>query len=441
MSISLEWASPPSVDCCPPPPCWRPWRRPRRSRRRPRRSRRPQDRATRCRTPSPCGQRRPTTPARCRRAASWCSRCGSAGAIRPASTGRWPACTTRPARAITTGSPRTTSAPASHPLKSQVQAVSRWLTGQGFSIVEVPQNRLFVTAQGSTAQVEQAFQVNEKPLPGGRLGGARARPGADHPQFAGAPGAGRHRPGRRARAWPAPSTRPGAAATGRAPRWGRARAGGATSSPARFPNPLQPGQPLPWLVCGYSRRRRLGLRRSTACTSMASTGRARRSPSPARSSRPPSARTWITSPAASACPVCTATTTGRWPRPALQRHPSATRPRPRAGTSSRRWTWSGRMPWRRQHGIVYVGAANDASRPRPGDRPTRSTNTWPTSSPTPGAARVAGPRGARSPPLTGSSSRPRPQGIGVYFASGDFGDNQSRGRKSSRAASPTSAHG
>ncbi len=35
-----------------------------------------------------------------------------------------------------------------------------WLENQGFSVIDVPENRLFVTASGTTAQVEHAFNVN-----------------------------------------------------------------------------------------------------------------------------------------------------------------------------------------------------------------------------------------------------------------------------------------
>ena len=47
------------------------------------------------------------------------------------------------------------------PDQSSVASVSDWLRAQGFALVDVPQNHLFVTASGTVAQVERAFQVNE----------------------------------------------------------------------------------------------------------------------------------------------------------------------------------------------------------------------------------------------------------------------------------------
>ena len=46
------------------------------------------------------------------------------------------------------------------PGAAQVAVVRSWLENQGFSVVDVPANRLFVTASGTTAQVEHAFNVN-----------------------------------------------------------------------------------------------------------------------------------------------------------------------------------------------------------------------------------------------------------------------------------------
>ena len=47
------------------------------------------------------------------------------------------------------------------PDASSVASVSSWLQAQGFDLVDVPHNHLFVTASGTVAQVERAFQVNE----------------------------------------------------------------------------------------------------------------------------------------------------------------------------------------------------------------------------------------------------------------------------------------
>src|SRR5919198_4526969 len=46
------------------------------------------------------------------------------------------------------------------PDTASVRAVSEWLRRQRFQIVDVPRNRLFVTAVGTVAQVERAFQVD-----------------------------------------------------------------------------------------------------------------------------------------------------------------------------------------------------------------------------------------------------------------------------------------
>ena len=46
------------------------------------------------------------------------------------------------------------------PAPGEVAEVRSWLVKQGFSVVDVPANNLFVTAAGSTAQVEHAFNVN-----------------------------------------------------------------------------------------------------------------------------------------------------------------------------------------------------------------------------------------------------------------------------------------
>ena len=42
-----------------------------------------------------------------------------------------------------------------------MKQVSDWLRSGGFDLVTVPQNNLFVTAEGTVAQVEHAFSINE----------------------------------------------------------------------------------------------------------------------------------------------------------------------------------------------------------------------------------------------------------------------------------------
>ena len=47
------------------------------------------------------------------------------------------------------------------PSRAQVDAVRTWLADAGFAIVDVPRNRLFVTASGTVDQVERTFDVHE----------------------------------------------------------------------------------------------------------------------------------------------------------------------------------------------------------------------------------------------------------------------------------------
>src|SRR5690348_4590807 len=47
------------------------------------------------------------------------------------------------------------------PPQAQVDAVRTWLTDAGFAIIDVPRNRLFVTAAGTVDQVERTFDVHE----------------------------------------------------------------------------------------------------------------------------------------------------------------------------------------------------------------------------------------------------------------------------------------
>ncbi len=136
------------------------------------------------------------------------------------------------------------------PPESQVQSVSQWLTGQGFSIVEVPQNRLFVTAEGTTSQVEQAFQVNENLY---RVDGSEVRapdreptiPSSLAPQVRAITGLdGALSLARPRHTTPVPPP-PAGTSVGPCSRWW------GEQQSSRFPDPLQPGRPLPWLACGY----------------------------------------------------------------------------------------------------------------------------------------------------------------------------------------------
>ena len=133
----------------------------------------------------------------------------------------------------------------------------------GFDLVTVPRNHLFVTAAGSVSQVEQTFQVNEAlyrvdgqlvrapdadpQIPSDLAGSVRAITGLDNAISL----AGRASRRRRRRRRPAS-------------RWAHARTTGASAPDRAFPNPFDPGHSLPWLICGYTPapdRVRLRLRR------------------------------------------------------------------------------------------------------------------------------------------------------------------------------------
>ena len=118
------------------------------------------------------------------------------------------------------------------------------------SVVDVPDNRLFVTAAGTIAQVERAFNVNEQPVPHRRHGWcARRTPTRPCPMplardvraITGLDGALAlaRRPTAHARRPPPP---PPGGNVGRAVLALLGRA-----APRRlFPNPYAPGTPLPW---------------------------------------------------------------------------------------------------------------------------------------------------------------------------------------------------
>ena len=135
------------------------------------------------------------------------------------------------------------------PSTQDVGTVTTWLRSQGFSIVEIPDNRLFVTAEGSVAQAEQAFQVDEQlyhvdgtlvpapnhdpTVPVALSGVVRAITGLDGALALAQPD---HR-----RAPPPP---PAGKSVGPCSRsWGE-------QSTDALPDPYQAG-PLPWIICGY----------------------------------------------------------------------------------------------------------------------------------------------------------------------------------------------
>src|SRR4249919_439471 len=134
------------------------------------------------------------------------------------------------------------------PRASDVAAVRSWLSSEGFSIVDVPANRLFVAAEGSVAQVEQAFGVNENMY---RVDGSVLRapnhdpvvPAAVAPLVSAITGLD----GAMTLAHPNVDTPPpppaGTSVGPCSSYWGQR-----TSSD--FTNPYGAG-PLPWLICGY----------------------------------------------------------------------------------------------------------------------------------------------------------------------------------------------
>ena len=139
------------------------------------------------------------------------------------------------------------------PPQEQVDAVSGWLTKQGFKVLEVPQNRLFVTAEGDVSQVEQAFGVNENVY---RVAGSNVRAPDRDPTV----------PSALSSTVRAITGLDGALSlakpdhTGPAPPPPAGRSVGPCSrswdqhESSAFPNPFAAGQPLPWIVCGYEPR-------------------------------------------------------------------------------------------------------------------------------------------------------------------------------------------
>ena len=126
-----------------------------------------------------------------------------------------------------------------------------WLTDAGFDIVDVPGNRLFVTAAGTVADVERTFDVSENMY---RIDGTTVRaPDADPAvpaQIAPYVRAITGLDGSLALATPehnspAPPPPAGTSVGPCSRYWGER-----TSS--LFPNPYAPGTPLPWLICGYT---------------------------------------------------------------------------------------------------------------------------------------------------------------------------------------------
>jgi subtilase family serine protease len=137
------------------------------------------------------------------------------------------------------------------PPQAQVDAVRTWLRDSGFAIVDVPRNRLFVTASGTVDQVERTFDVHENlyridgravrapdadpAVPAGISADVRAITGLDGSLALATP---EHRS-------PAPPPPAGRSVGPCSRYWGE-------HTSAAFPNPYVPAAPLPWLICGYT---------------------------------------------------------------------------------------------------------------------------------------------------------------------------------------------
>ncbi len=137
------------------------------------------------------------------------------------------------------------------PSQSQVAAVRSWLTDAGFDIVDVPDNRLFVTASGTVADVERTFDVSENmyridgttvrapdgdpAVPAAIARDVRAITGLDGSLALATPD---HNS-------PAPPPPAGTSVGPCSHYWGE-------HTSTQFTNPYAPGTPLPWLICGYT---------------------------------------------------------------------------------------------------------------------------------------------------------------------------------------------
>ena len=137
------------------------------------------------------------------------------------------------------------------PSPTDVSTVQSWLHSQGFSIVDVPQNRLFVTASGTVAQVEKTFGVDEMvySVDGHDIIGPNADPelpdgiAASVSAITGLDGA-------MALATPQHSSAPPPPPIGRSV--GPCSQYWAQLTTHAFTNPFEPGQALPWITCGYT---------------------------------------------------------------------------------------------------------------------------------------------------------------------------------------------
>jgi subtilase family serine protease len=140
------------------------------------------------------------------------------------------------------------------PAATEVKQVQTWLTNQGFNVVDVPSNKLFVTAEGSTAQVEKAFSVsinlyhldgrlvrapNQDPTVPMALGSTvRAITGLDGAMTLTSPS-------HITASVKQPPPPPAGSSVGPCSRYWNQK------SSTAFTNPYAPGKALPWIPCGY----------------------------------------------------------------------------------------------------------------------------------------------------------------------------------------------
>ena len=259
------------------------------------------------------------------------------------------------------------------PPASDVAAVQRWLSSEGFSIVDVPVEPPLRGGRGLGRPGRAGVRREREHVPRRRLRPARAEPRPGRARGGRAARQRDHRPRRRDDAR-APERRHAPAAARRHVR----RAVLELLGPAHLVGLHEPVRTGPAALAHLrlpALPDRLGVRDRPACTPPASTAAARRSRSRARSSRRRSARTSPTSRAASTSTTVTASSSTTTARPASTTARSSrrarsgsrrTRPRRRAGTSSRRSTSSGPTPSRR-------GRRSSTSAPPT----TPAGSTWP----------------------------------------------------------------
>jgi subtilase family serine protease len=129
--------------------------------------------------------------------------------------------------------------------------VSDWLDSEGFRLVAIPHNHLFVTATGTVAQVEQAFHVNESLY---EVGGQTVRAPDANPRVPDDVAAqvsaitgldNAYALARPHISTPAPPPPTGTSVGPCSHYWGE-------QTSTRYPNPFDLGKPLPWLICGYT---------------------------------------------------------------------------------------------------------------------------------------------------------------------------------------------